>query len=230
MAQAAVALAAYGLSKKRLRECILNMAKGKVLVVGDLLIDELLEGKPERISREAPVLILEHMETELIPGGAANTAHNITALGASCHAVGVCGKDDYAAKLAALLDKYGIAHSLIQDPTRTTTVKTRILSKSYAIRQQLLRLDRISHATIDGAVQILIAERLERAAPGYNAIILSDYRAGLISDGVIAASKNIAGRRGLLYAWTRKMISNDFKMPRCSPQISLMQKSSWLYV
>jgi rfaE bifunctional protein kinase chain/domain len=199
MAQAAAALAAHGLSKKRLRECIKNLAKGKVMVVGDLLIDELLEGKPERISREAPVLILEHMETELIPGGAANTAHNITALGASCHAVGVCGKDEYAAKLAALLEKYSITHSLVQDPSRPTTVKTRILSRSYAIRQQLLRLDRISHATIDSVVQSLLSERIERAASGYNAIILSDYRAGVISDGVIATSRKVAAQQGLLY-------------------------------
>lgn len=199
MAQAAAALAAHGLSKKRLRECIKNLAKGKVMVVGDLLIDELLEGRPERISREAPVLILEHMETELIPGGAANTAHNITALGASCHAVGVCGKDEYAAKLAALLEKYGINHSLVQDPSRPTTVKTRILSRSYAIRQQLLRLDRISHATMDSVVQSLLSERIERAAKGHNAIILSDYRAGVISDGVIATSRKVAAQQGLLY-------------------------------
>jgi rfaE bifunctional protein kinase chain/domain len=199
MAQAAAALAAHGLSKKRLRECIKNLANGKIIVVGDLLIDELLEGKPERISREAPVLILEHMETELIPGGAANTAHNITALGASCHAIGVCGKDEYAAKLATLLEKFGITHSLVQDPSRPTTVKTRILSRSYAIRQQLLRLDRISHATIDSVVQSLLSERLERAANGYNAVILSDYRAGVISDNVIATSRKVAAQHGLLY-------------------------------
>jgi rfaE bifunctional protein kinase chain/domain len=199
MGQAKAAGSIVGLSKTRLRECIRNLSGGKVLVIGDLLIDELLEGRPERISREAPVLILEHVETELIPGGAANTAHNITALGGSCHAVGVCGKDEYAVKLAALLDKYGITHSLVQDPNRTTTVKTRILSKSYAIRQQLLRLDRITHGSVDSVVQTLLAERLERAAPGHKAIILSDYRAGVINDGIIAACKKVAGRHGLLY-------------------------------
>jgi D-glycero-beta-D-manno-heptose-7-phosphate kinase len=187
------------LSRKRLKECIKNLSGGKVIVIGDLLIDELLEGKPERISREAPVLILEHVETELIPGGAANTAHNITSLGGACHAIGVCGQDEYATKLASLLDKHGITHGLVQDPSRTTTVKTRILSRSYAIRQQLLRLDRISHATIDSTVQTLIAERLDRAAAGYKAIILSDYRGGVISDGIIAACKKAANRHGLLY-------------------------------
>jgi len=82
----------HGLSKSILRDRVSALSLGRVVVVGDLLLDELLEGKPERISREAPVLILEHVDTVLIPGGAANTAHNITALGGACHAVGVCGR------------------------------------------------------------------------------------------------------------------------------------------
>jgi len=186
------------LCRKRLRECIKNLSGGKVIVVGDLLIDELLEGNPERISREAPVLILEHVETELIPGGAGNTAHNITALGGVCHAIGVCGKDEYAEKLASLLDKYHITHSLVQDPSRPTTVKTRILSKSHAIKQQLLRLDRISHATIDSAVQSLLAGKLESIAAKYKAIIMSDYRAGVITDGIIDVCKKVAAQQKLL--------------------------------
>src|SRR5260221_14717137 len=111
------------LSKQSLRQRIHNLSSGKVIVVGDLLIDELLEGSPERISREAPVLILEHVDTQLIPGGAANTANNIAALGGACHAVGVCGRDEYASKMAALFDKVGIAHSLVEDGSRPTTVK-----------------------------------------------------------------------------------------------------------
>jgi rfaE bifunctional protein kinase chain/domain len=186
------------LSRKRLRECISKLTGGKVIVVGDLLIDELVEGSPERISREAPVLILEHVATELVPGGAANTAHNVTSLGGVCHAVGVCGKDENADKLALLLEKYHITHSLVHDPHRPTTVKTRILSRSHAIRQQLLRLDRISHATIDSVVETLLIDRLDRAAPQYSAIILSDYRAGVATDAVIKACSRAAARHSLL--------------------------------
>ena len=188
----------YGhLSKKRLAQCIKSLKGGKVIVIGDLLIDELLEGKPERISREAPVLILEHVDTELICGGAANAAHNIAALDGICHAVGVCGKDENAQKLAHLLDAHNIAHSLVQDASRPTTVKTRILSKAHAIKQQLLRLDRISHATINSAIESLLASRLESIAAQFSAIILSDYRAGVISHGVIAACQKIASRLNL---------------------------------
>ncbi len=186
------------LSKQRLRECIKNMSKGKILVVGDLLIDELLEGRPERISREAPVLILEHVETELILGGAANTAHNVAALKGTCHAIGVCGKDEYANKLVRLLEKHGITHSLVSDPSRPTTVKTRILSKSHSFKQQLLRLDRISHATIDSAIENSLADKISRIAGDYQAMILSDYRGGIISSGLIAACRKVAKENKLM--------------------------------
>jgi D-glycero-beta-D-manno-heptose-7-phosphate kinase len=188
----------HGLNKGRLRECIENFGLGRVLIVGDLIIDELLEGRPERISREAPVIILEHVDTELIPGGAANTAHNIVALGGRSHAVGVCGKDDYTQRLASMLDKYKIEFTLVQDPTRPTTVKTRILSKSHSFKQQLLRLDRISHDTIDSAVEAILAQRIEPIASQYQALILSDYRCGIMTDKVIEACKKISKAHNLL--------------------------------
>ena len=180
------------LSKAALRKRILEFSKGRIMVVGDLLIDELQEGKPVRISREAPVLILEHVISELIPGGAANTANNITAYNAVCHAVGICGKDEYAKKLAQVLEKSQIKHSLVEDPTRPTTVKTRILSKSHSQLQQLLRLDRISHEPISEAISLALVEKIKANAASYQAIILSDYRAGAITDGVIQACREIA--------------------------------------
>ncbi len=186
------------LSKAALRKRIVNLSQGRVAVIGDLLIDELLEGKPERISREAPVLILEHVDTQHIPGGAANTAHNIVALGAKCHAIGICGQDDYAAKLAAMLDRHGITHSLVADPDRPTTVKTRILSKAHSLRQQLLRLDRISHEPISPKIEAQLVEKVTQSAASYQAVILSDYRAGVISEGVIRACRRMALKQNLM--------------------------------
>ncbi|MDR3612263.1 MAG: bifunctional ADP-heptose synthase [Candidatus Obscuribacterales bacterium] len=186
------------LSKAQLRKRILEFSKGRIMVVGDLLIDELQEGRPVRISREAPVLILEHVVTELIPGGAANTAHNITAYNAVCHAVGICGKDDYAKKMAQVLEKCQIKHSLVEDPNRPTTVKTRILSKSHSQMQQLLRLDRISHEPTSEATSKLLVEKIKAEAKNYQAIILSDYRAGVITDDVIEACREIANSQQLM--------------------------------
>jgi rfaE bifunctional protein kinase chain/domain len=191
--------AQYQLTKSALRRRIRALCNGKVIVLGDLLIDELLEGKPERISREAPVLILEHVDTVLVPGGAANAAHNVTALGGKCHAIGVCGHDEYAHKLARLLEDHNITHSLVEDPLRPTTVKTRILSKSHSLLQQLLRLDRISHEPIDVFVESKIIDKLRHVVGQYNAIILSDYRGGVITDGVIHATRQVAkGQKSIL--------------------------------
>ncbi len=186
------------LSKSALAKRIINLSAGNVVVVGDLLIDELLEGKPTRISREAPVLILEHADTEHIPGGAANTAHNITALGAKCHAIGVCGQDDYSDKLARMLEKHNISHELIHDPLRPTTVKTRILSKSHSLMQQLLRLDRISHEAISASIANQLADRIEKSAGSFDAIILSDYKAGAIVDGVVDACRKVAAEKKIM--------------------------------
>jgi D-glycero-beta-D-manno-heptose-7-phosphate kinase len=189
----------YRISKTRLKQCIENLSNGRLIVVGDLLIDELLEGKPERISREAPVLILEHVDTEMLPGGAANTAHNVTALGAYCHAFGVAGMDEYSHKLEALLDKHKIAHSIIHDPARPTTVKTRILSKAHSLKQQLLRLDRISHDPIDSAIQMLLVQKLEQLAKsGFHGLLLSDYRAGVICPNVILGCRQFARDNNLV--------------------------------
>lgn len=185
------------LSIDRLKLCIEQFSAGKILVVGDLLIDELLEGRAERISREAPVLILEHVDTVLIPGGAANTAHNVTALGGKCHAIGICGKDDYAEKLKELLTKHNIDHSLVADADRPTTVKTRILSKTHALMQQLLRLDRISHEPISKGVEQQLISNLENISTQYPILILSDYRGGVITDGLIQACRKISAAKEL---------------------------------
>lgn len=185
-------------TKSALRKRILALSGGRVAVVGDLLIDELLEGKPERISREAPVLILEHVDTVHIPGGAANTASNVVALGGDCMAVGVCGADDYSIKLSDMLDRYRIKHNLVKDITRPTTVKTRILSKSHSLMQQLLRLDRISHNQISSIIEKILIQQIEESVEGYSAVILSDYRAGVITDGVIRSLREITDRRKML--------------------------------
>jgi rfaE bifunctional protein kinase chain/domain len=186
------------LTKSGLKNRILNLSGGRVCVVGDLLIDELIEGRPERISREAPVLILEHVDSVLIPGGAANTAHNVSALNGKCHAIGVCGRDDYAPKLARLLEDHGVSHALVEDESRPTTIKTRIVSKSHALMQQLLRIDRISHQRVSAEIEALLIESIVRAAETFNAIILSDYKSGVITDGVITAVRKCAEKHSTM--------------------------------
>jgi rfaE bifunctional protein kinase chain/domain len=211
----AVSFAAPGgeplIRKSNLRKRILDFARGRVIVLGDLLIDELIEGKPVRISREAPVLILEHADTELICGGAANTAHNITALGGTCHAIGICGKDEYAPKLARILEESGVTHSLVEDETRPTTVKTRILSKNHAQLQQLLRLDRISHLPTTHKVSEALVKCLQAVAKDYQAVILSDYRSGVITDLVIESCRELAKNSNIMVVVDAQETFDRFK-------------------
>jgi rfaE bifunctional protein kinase chain/domain len=180
------------LTKSNLRKRIQELAAGKVIVLGDMIVDEFLEGKPERISREAPILILEHVDTELILGGAANAAHNVASLGGECRAIGVCGRDNYAAKLAELFEKAGITQGLVQDPSRPTTVKTRVLSKSHSFKQQLLRIDRMCHDLVSKPVESQLVDRLQQASAQFAALILSDYRGGILTDGIVKACLEIA--------------------------------------
>jgi rfaE bifunctional protein kinase chain/domain len=188
------------LSKSNLRDRIMALPGGKVIVVGDIIVDEFLEGRPERISREAPVLILEHVGSEFVLGGAGNAANNVAALGGTCRAIGVCGRDQYATRLAELFEKAGVTQGLVQDSSRPTTVKTRVLSKSHSFKQQLLRLDRMSHEPISSLIESLIIDRLKQSSSQYSAIILSDYCGGVITDAVVKACRLIAEERSLKIA------------------------------
>src|SRR3989338_11506387 len=86
-------------NKNKLSDLIEKLSSGSVLVVGDIILDEFVVGSPERISREAPVIILEHMSSEFALGGGSNAAHNISSLGAKCYLVGVVGEDLYSKAL-----------------------------------------------------------------------------------------------------------------------------------
>ena len=124
----------------------------KVAVIGDLVLDEYWVGRSSRISREAPVLILEHEGDRHVPGGAANAAMNVRSLGGAPLVVGRLGGDPAGIKLARALRASGLPTSwLFRDPNGGTIVKTRVLAgSSHAARQQIVRLDRGHQRTLPG--------------------------------------------------------------------------------
>src|SRR5258705_4960459 len=112
---------------KRLRGLVAGFTGTRIVVVGDLIADEYLYGKPARISREAPVLILRFTDREVRLGGGANAAHNVRALGAHAVPVGVVGDDEAGAELAALFDRARIStQGAVPAAGRRTPVQTRI--------------------------------------------------------------------------------------------------------
>lgn len=165
-------------------QLLADMVGCRVVVIGDVMLDEYLIGPVQRISPEAPVPVLEIEHEECNLGGAANVAACLAALGAEVRLIGVTGSDATAARLSERLDQAGVdATGLVADPNRPTTSKTRIVAR----QQQVVRLDRESRAPLDGEVARQIAARAHEAACWADAIILSDYAKGVLSEDLCQA-------------------------------------------
>ena len=138
---------------RRLQDSLARVPGKRVVVVGDLIADEYLYGKPARISREAPVLILRFTDREVRLGGAANAAHNVHALGATVLPMGLLGQDGAGDEVQALFRQAGMStEGISREPGRPTPVKTRIMAGGYqSTRQQVVRLDREPGGGISGA-------------------------------------------------------------------------------
>jgi rfaE bifunctional protein kinase chain/domain len=167
-----------------------------VVVVGDLVADEYVYGETERISREAPVLIVRYESSELKAGCAGNAARNLAALGVKVRVVGLVGDDALGAALIDVLEEGGADLSGVQRVKgRATEAKTRILAGGRSTRrQQMLRLDRAPQP-VPPAVMRRLVKDLERAARGAAAVLASDYGSGVLAHDSIEALRRVK-RRG----------------------------------
>ncbi len=167
----------------------------RILIIGDFAIDEMVFGQTERISREAPVLILQHSETKIILGTASNAANNISALNCGkAGAIGVLGDDYYGGVLIEALNKANInTDYMVVDKSRKTTTKTRISgSCSQSITQQIVRIDRQTKTSLSPDIEAKIIENIKKAIPLYDGVILSDYHLGCLTENVIKAAVETA--------------------------------------
>ncbi len=163
-----------------------RFAQLHLLVVGDLVLDEYLIGQVSRLSREAPVPVLEQTQVTYVAGGAANPAVNICSLGARGVLVGLLGQDDAAIHLKELLDARHVAQDgVIVDPQRPTTQKTRIVAEgAYVFAHHLARVDRLSRAPAQGTIEKQLCQRIAALVPQMHGILVSDYRMGVITPAV----------------------------------------------
>jgi len=178
-----------------LSEIILNeFPKKKILIVGDLVADQFLRGKIARVSREAPVFILRHEDTETTGGAAANAAVNTSSLGATPILIGVMGRDENGSLLRQALEASKVDCSLtIADPSFSTTTKVRVLAgQHYAPRQQVIRIDYENKGPIASETLKFISDRIPRAAKEADAIILSDYNYGVACPEIALVCLNAA--------------------------------------
>ncbi len=183
------------MDKQELLKKLDKLNEPKILVIGDFGIDEMVFGNTQRISREAPVLILEHSKTKIILGTASNAAHNIATLNhGKVAALGVYGDDYYAKVLLAALNEKNInIEYMVEDKNRKTTTKTRISgSCSQSITQQIVRIDRQTTDPLSLQTETKVIKNLEKAIPNYDGIILSDYHLGFLTENVVKHAIELA--------------------------------------
>jgi D-beta-D-heptose 7-phosphate kinase/D-beta-D-heptose 1-phosphate adenosyltransferase len=169
----------------------------KVLIVGDLILDRYIFGNVSRISPEAPVPVVDVVKESFLLGGATNVANNIIALGGKASIAGVIGKDTAGQVLRELLQRHGIqTEGVIVDDKRHTTVKTRVVAHN----QQVVRFDREDRKKIEGRNLINLEVFLKKALQEHDAIIISDYRKGVISAALIQAIVKYAKTKGAFIA------------------------------
>ena len=159
--------------KKTLNE----IKKKKILVIGDLILDRYIWGKVSRISPEAPVPIVEVTAENYLLGGSANVANNIASLGGHATIVGVAGHDRGGEILTKILTERGIQSDGVFRSSRPTTMKARVIAHS----QQVVRFDREDKNKVEGKLLKNILDYLHSEIPGHDAVIISDYKKGVIS-------------------------------------------------
>ena len=166
-------------------------------VIGDVMADEYVYGRVARISREAPVLILEYDSTDVVPGGGGNAANNVAALGARALLVGIVGRDEPGKRLVDALDTRVDRRGIVRAATRPTPVKTRILAGGvHSAKQQVVRIDRAVTKPIDRTSRQAFDTRAVAAAAKADAVLLSDYGSGLVSTALVAKIKAALKKRG----------------------------------
>lgn len=199
------------MSAQRLHDAVGRFSGKTIVVVGDLICDEYLIGKPGRISREAPVIILKFTERDVRLGGGANAAHNVHALGARVIPIGIVGRDRAGEELLGLFHAVGIpSDGVVIETGRTTPVKTRIMAGGYqATRQQIVRLDREPAAEPQPITEDALLARLSGLAARADAILVSDYGYGTVTPRVYERLQSIARKRGAVVT-----VDSRYDLPR----------------
>lgn len=176
-----------------LRQLIPRFADKRILVVGDLMLDEFIWGRVSRISPEAPVPIVEVKTEEYFPGGAANVARNLRGFTDTVAVMGIVGEDPHAEVLSRLLAERHISlEGVLRLPHYRTTVKTRIIAR----QQHVVRVDREDPPPDYLNFHALALEKFERMLPEFDAVIVEDYAKGFLTQELIAGIGALARRAG----------------------------------
>jgi rfaE bifunctional protein kinase chain/domain len=182
---------------KRFAEIVSTFSQKRLLVIGDTIADRFVYGEISRVSREAPVFILRHEHTETTPGGAANCAANLAALGARVALVSVIGKDEPGQLLLDKLETAGIdCEGVVVSAERTTTTKMRVLAgQTHSTRQQVIRIDYDGGPALATGEREQLKVRLREEIEQADAVIISDYNYGVVDVTLAAMARDAADQR-----------------------------------
>lgn len=182
-------------ASKPIADILAAFAGRRVLVIGDVMLDRFVYGRTERVSPEAPSLILAADRQEQMLGGAANVAVNILSLGGQCRLIGLCGRDAIAGELAEELSRFpDLTADLVHDPDRSTTLKIRLVNPQY--NTHLLRLDWEVTTPASGAILEDLTARALGAVAGVDVVVFSDYLKGVLQPSLMSAVATEAKRLG----------------------------------
>lgn len=196
----------------RLIEIVRSFADRRLVVIGDAIADQFVYGNISRVSREAPVFILQHEQTQTVPGGAANCAMNLAALGARVSLIAVVGADQSGNELRAKLESAGVDVSgiIVSDKIQTTT-KVRILAgQTHSNKQQVIRIDYEGAAFGNDQPRDSILDALKTALASTEAIVISDYNYGLVDDRAVGLIRESSSKPVLVDSRFRLFQFNGF--------------------
>lgn len=177
----------------RLAQIAGKFAAQRILVIGDLMLDEFLWGQVSRISPEAPVPVVDVTSESYYPGGAANVARNVREFAPATSLMGIAGTDGAGDRLLRLIGEGGIEAGLVQrDQSRTTTVKTRVIARN----QQVVRVDRERRTPVTAAQTDLAIEQIETALAWLDGVVVADYGKGFLSQRLAEAIGAMVRRHG----------------------------------
>ncbi len=201
----------------------------RVAVIGDVVADEFMYGRVARVSREAPVLILEYNSTQVVPGGAGNAANNVAAMGGSALLASVVGRDEPGRRLIQALHSRVNARALLRPARRTTIVKTRILAGGiHSAKQQVVRIDRVARGALDKQTRDAFFRAAVSAAIRSDAVLVSDYGGGLVSPAFVSkirAEMKRAGHPVPILIDSRYRLLSYSGLTACTPNESEVEQA-----
>jgi len=209
----------------RLTSLIASFRGKRLVVFGDLIADEYVYGRVARVSREAPVLILEYDATEIVPGGAGNAANNVASLGATVTLVSLVGRDEPGRRLFTVLPRGVERTGLARPGGYRTPVKTRILAGGiHSAKQQVVRIDRFTGEPVAEAHREAAERVARKAVKGADAVLVSDYGSGLVTPKFVHELAGLIKKGTPILIDSRYALTKYRGLTACTPNESEVEQ------